>query len=55
MLLLLKGSKSIFISTGLDDGTTSDNASKKMLDVVLMFDVIVVGRLRFNIHDYWTW
>ena len=50
-----EGSDSIFITIGLDDDTTFDSVSKKMLDVVLMFDVVVVVRLRFNIHDYWTW
>ena len=50
-----EGSDSIFITIGLGDDTTFDSVSKKMLDVVLMFDVVVVVRLRFNIHDYWTW
>ena len=49
-----EGSDSIFITIGHDD-TTFDSVSKKMLDVVLMFDVVVVvGKLRFNIHHYWT-
>ena len=39
-----EGSDSIFISIGLDDDTTFDIVSKKMLDVVvvLMFDVVLM-------------
>ena len=52
---LSQGSDSIFIIIGLGDDTTFDNVSKKMLEVVLMFDVVGVRRLQFNIHHYWTW
>ena len=37
-----EGSDSIFISIGLDDDTTFDIVSKKMLDAVLMFDVVLM-------------